>query len=72
MYGGSASSRWGENVMASRRSKAPAPGVSLRDTLIGADDDQKIFVFLQIFGDEGRHIVHALDLRFVDGQIAFE
>jgi len=36
MYGGSASSRWGESVMASRRSKAPTPGVSLRDTLIGA------------------------------------
>src|SRR5690348_12020001 len=36
VYVGSASSRWGEQHMASRRSKTPAPKVSLRDTLVGA------------------------------------
>jgi len=47
MYGGSASSRWGEHSMASRRSKTPAPGVSLRDTLVSAGLDPSLADLLQ-------------------------
>jgi len=47
MYGGSASVRWGEHSMASRRSKTPAPGVSLRDTLVSAGLDPSLADLLQ-------------------------